>query len=208
MIPKKDWMDEIAYFWEAFYKVFVLETSNPTCGSHVHVKPSGPGYGMETLKKIAYAVIIYEKHVLEILPSERRTHDYCRPNTQVSPELVRLFENGRSKYSYEKVRQEIRKIDTFPRLCTFMQGNEDGGRRVLWNFRNLLPSKSGTIEFRGISGVHSAQETIIWILFAVGFILLVSKEVCDLMNCFDLGPNALLTRARRTSSVVGRVSLM
>lgn len=47
------------------------KTRNESCGSHVHVKPMGPGYNLEELKRIAYVVVIYEKHVLGFLPEER-----------------------------------------------------------------------------------------------------------------------------------------
>ena len=126
---------------------------------------------MQELGQIAYATIIYEKHVLEILPKERRTHEYCRPNTNVSPALIRIFEGGRSKTSYEKA---IRNV-------------------VLWNFKNLETPGSGTIEFRGLPGVHSGQETIHWILFAVGFILLAVEEVCVLMYGLGRGECAFDT---------------
>ena len=66
-----------------------------------------------------------------------------------------------------------------------MQGDQERGRHALWNFKNLNTPGSGTIEFRGLPGVHSAQETIHWILFAVGFLLLAEEEVCVLV--YDLG---------------------
>ena len=173
-------MDEIAHFWQAFYDDFEIETSNRTCGSHVHIAPLDSVYNIRQLRKIAYAAIIYEKHVLEILPQARRDQDYCRPNTNVAPELIDLFLHGMSKDSYAEVRQEINDINNTTELCTFMQG--DDSRYVLWNFRNTLPGGSGTIEFRGIPGVHSGQETIHWILFAVGFILLALEEVSKLKD--------------------------
>ena len=67
-----------------------------------------------------------------------------------------------------------------------MQGDQEGGRYALWNFQNLKTHGIGTIEFRGLPGIHSAQETIHWILFAVGFVLLAEEEVRVLV--YDLGP--------------------
>ena len=178
-------MDEVAAFWNAFYEVFKIETTNRCCGTHVHVKPIQSGYDMQILRQIAYATIIYEKHVLEILPKERRRHKYCKPNTELSPALIRIFKGGRSKTTYEQARLEIGNIYTPEALCTFMQGHQEGARYALWNFQNLSTPGIGTIEFRGLPGIHSAQETIHWILFAVGFTLLAVKEVRALV--YDLG---------------------
>ena len=79
-----------------------------------------------------------------------------------------------------------------------MQGDQAGNRRVLWNFDNVRSGGIGTVEFRGGPVLHNATQTIHWILFAVGFILLAIDEVCDppLSSMLDLGAfsMALLTR--------------
>ena len=74
-----------------------------------------------------------------------------------------------------------------------MQGNQDDGRYVLWNFRNLVGG-TGTIEFRGIPEIHSGQETIHWILFAVGFLLLAQEKVRTATYCLAEGADAIDTR--------------
>ena len=176
-VPEKDWVDEVGRFWKVFYDGFDIELSNQSCGSHVHIKPSASEYTMVQLRSIAYAVVIYEKHILTILPPERRGYTYCQPNTKVSPSLEQVFWNGKNRASFETLRQEIGEIHTPEHLYMFMQGDEQGSRKALWNFKNLLPGSKGTIEFRGISGVHSGQETVDWILFALGFILLAIEEV-------------------------------
>lgn len=192
-------MEEIRLFWAAFYEVFEQELYNESCGSHVHVKPGSQEYDMEGLRSIAYAVVVYEEHVLEFLPEERRNHYYCQPNTEVSPTLKQIFRRGRSDASYEDLRNQINAIDTPDELCTFMQGDQEGNRRVLWNFRNVCSSsRTGTIEFRGGPVLHTATSTIHWILFALGFILLAIEEVCDLPlgSMLDLGPLALALLTR------------
>ena len=171
-------MREIGLFWNAFDQVFVQEIGNQSCGSHVHVKPGGPGYDMHGLRRVAYAVVVYETHVLEFLPEERRNHHYCQPNTEISPSLKRIFRHGRSMDSYSNVRDRIYNIDTPEELCRFMQGDQEGNRRVLWNFSNLS-NGIGTVEFRGGPGLDDPNKTIHWILFALGFILLAMEEVCD-----------------------------
>lgn len=190
-------MREIVLFWRAFDEVFEQEIDNESCGSHVHIKPGGQGYDMKGLRSIAYAVVIYEKHVLAFLPEKRRNHTYCQPNTEVSPTLKWIFRYGRSKSSYDDLRTQINHIHTPEELRTFMQGDQEGNRRVLWNFSNVS-SGIGTVEFRGGPVLHSAHRTIHWILFAVGFILLATEEVCGppLGSMLDLGAfsSALLTR--------------
>lgn len=171
-------MREIKEFWYAFDKTFEQEIFNESCGSHVHVRPMGLGYDLEELRKIAYAVVVYEKHILEVLPEERRDHHYCEPNTKVSPKLRQIFRHGRNRSSFNDLRDQIYDVETLEELCTLMQGNQDDNRRVLWNFDNLTGHK-GTIEFRGGPGLHDARMTIRWILFAISFILLAIEEVRD-----------------------------
>ena len=171
-------MREIKLFWDAFHEVFEQENNNQSCGSHVHIKPGDRSYNMKDLRSIAYAVVVYEKHVLEFLPEERRNHHYCNPNTEVSPRLRQIFRRGRSKASYNDLQEQILDIDTPEDLCTFMQGDQEDNRRVLWNFSNVRSSDGiGTIEFRGGPVLHTATRTIYWIEFAVGFILLATEEV-------------------------------
>ena len=190
-------MREIVLFWQAFHQVFEQEIDNESCGSHVHVKPGGQGYDMKGLRSIAYAVVVYENHVLEFLPEERRNNPYCQPNTEVSPRLKQIFKCGRSTASYDDLRTQIYDIDTPQELRTFMQGDQEGNRRVLWNFSNVS-SGIGTVEFRGGPVLHSATQTIHWILFAVGFILLAIERVCGppFGSTLDLGAfaMAMLTR--------------
>ena len=186
-------MREIVSFWHAFHQVFKQEIDNESCGTHVHVKPGGEDYEMETLRSIAYAVVVYEKHVLEFLPEERRSHPYCQPNTEVSPSLRRIFRRGRSRASYDDLRTQIYDINTPEELRTFMQGDQEGNRRVLWNFSNVS-SRIGTVEFRGGPVLHTAAQTIHWILFAVSFLMLATKEVGGppLSSMLDLGAFTLV----------------
>ena len=190
-------MREIVLFWQAFHHVFEQEIDNESCGSHVHVKPGGQGYDMKGLRSIAYAVVVYENHVLEFLPEERRNSSYCQRNTEVSPRLKEIFRRGRSMASYDDLRTQIYDIDTPQELRTFMQGDQEGNRRVLWNFSNVS-SGIGTVEFRGGPVLHTATRTIHWILFAVGFILHAIERVCGppFGITLDLGAFALAMLTR------------
>jgi len=51
-------------------------------------------------------------------------------------------------------------------IADWMQGD----RYVLWNFANILPSGSGTVEFRGGAGMRGLIKTRWLIAFVVGFI--------------------------------------
>lgn len=178
-IPRKDWMGELKSFWYAFNSAFTHEYCNESAGSHVHVAPLGPDFTLEDLRKIAFAVIIYEKHVLEFLPEARKNHSYCRPNTSVSPELRQIFSNGRSKASYATLNKVIKKLNTPSQVRELMQGTGDDNRRVLWNFANVTPGLTGTIEFRGGPALHNVSDTVAWVLFTLGFIMLALYEVCS-----------------------------
>ena len=169
------WIADIINFWEAFDHLFKLDSRNLSCGCHIHVAPRTRSYTLEELKTIAYAVVIYEKHIREFMKPERRGKHYCRTNTTLSPSLIRIFDPGTNRDTYSQFARELRAITTKETLCAFMQGEE---RRVIWNFRNIVPNGIGTVEFRGGPQLHTSQETIRWIMFAVGFIELALNEVC------------------------------
>ena len=182
-VRDEQWIAEVRKFWQAFSLVFNLEPHNTSCGCHIHVAPTTRTYTLQELKTIAYAVVIYEKHVRAFMKPERRGKHYCRTNTTLSPNLISIFRPGRSRATYGQVANHIRNLQTKQALCAFMQGDE---RRVLWNFRNTAQDGIGTIEFRGGPQLHTSEETMRWILFAVGFVQLALDQVCNLLiqsNC-------------------------
>ncbi|KAI1092384.1 putative amidoligase enzyme-domain-containing protein [Rostrohypoxylon terebratum] len=158
------WIDSIDAFWNALSAVFHQPIQSPKCGCHVHVSP-GPRnrFSFGQFKTIAFGVIIYEPLVLQVLPPWRRNHDYCRPNTASSS----CFGVNRGLN-----RQVIASARSLDQLIGLMQTD----RKVLWNFGNILPSKSGTVEFRGGRGLRGRNRTGWWIAFAISFIHFVLKE--------------------------------
>lgn len=108
--------------------------------------------------------------------------------------MKRIFKHGRTKPAYDDLSDQIYDIDKSEELCTFTQCDQEGNRRVLWNFDNV--DGIGTIGFRGGPGLQSKSETIRWILFAVNFILLAIEEVRDLGlgRMLHWGEIALMTR--------------
>ena len=178
----KEWQAEISKFWEVFYEEFSLRNQEESCGCHIHIKPLGTDVTTIRLQRIAYAIVLFENHVLEILRAAERSLSYCRPNTKVSIELIEIFSNGKNPSAYEELAVELADPSTPGEIISLMQGDE---KYVLWNFRNITKAK-GTIEFRGAPGVHSAQETYHWILFALGFVLLALEEVFSFHSATDL----------------------
>ncbi|KAI1762456.1 hypothetical protein GGR53DRAFT_419282 [Hypoxylon sp. FL1150] len=175
----RNWNDDIDAFWNAMAAVFHQPTQSIKCGSHVHVSPGlaplmreysnnralvagsslGGHYSLDELKVIAFGIIVYEPLVLQLLPESRRDNIYCRPNTTSSTRLGACS-------NLRKVGDIISSARNTVQLKDIMQEE----RRVLWNFENTLPGKSGTIEFRGGRGLRGRNRTKWWIAFAVSFI--------------------------------------
>ncbi|KAI1443410.1 hypothetical protein F5Y02DRAFT_222139 [Annulohypoxylon stygium] len=165
------WVDDIDAFWNAMSAVFHQPIRSPKCGSHIHISPGPPSYSgarrrfsLGQLKTIAFGIVVHEPLILQVLPSWRRNNSYCRPNTASSS---RLGGNRNSK------RQAIASARSPDQLIEIMQAD----RKVLWNFDNTLPGKSGTIEFRGGRGLRGRNRTGWWIAFAISFIHFVLLEV-------------------------------
>lgn len=172
-------------FWEAM-RVHFNPQRDPSCGGHVHVTPVSRKnkFKLSSLKKIAFAAVVYEDFVSSILPPSRRNNQFCKLNSQ-SPDS-RLAETllwGKSTSSLKQVAAEIRVLSTEMDLYAYMQGN----RYVLWNFQNIFPHPktgrcTGTVEFRGGNQFLNTKGTLAWVAFVLGFITLALKEVC--FPCF------------------------
>ncbi|PNP55633.1 hypothetical protein THARTR1_04157 [Trichoderma harzianum] len=175
----------ISDFWEAM-RVHFKPQEDVSCGGHVHVTPVNlkNKFSLRTLKKIAFATVVYEDYVAAILPAARRDNHYCRLNSQsLDSGLNKTLGWGKSVGTLRKVAAEIRSQSTKADLCHYMQGN----RYVLWNFQNIYPHRrrrrcTGTIEFRGGNQFLNTKGTLAWVAFVLGFITLAKEE--DLLNNF------------------------
>jgi hypothetical protein len=168
-------------FWEAM-RVHFSPQRDISCGGHVHITPvsSHNKFSLRSLKKIAFATVLYEDFVAAMLPRVRRENQYCRPNSQSMGSGLRdtLLMFGRNKSSLMKVAASIKAATSEIDLCYYMQGN----RYVLWNFQNIFPSPktgkcTGTVEFRGGNQFLNTTGTLAWVAFVMGFITLAIEEV-------------------------------
>lgn len=182
--PKLDTMQGvspiISDFWEAM-RVHFKPQQDISCGGHVHVTPVNMKnkFSLRTLKKIAFATVVYEDYVTEILPPARRDNHYCRRNSEsLESGLNKMFGWKKSQGALHKVAADIRSIRSKLDLCHYMQGN----RYVLWNFQNICPHRkrrrcTGTVEFRGGNQFLNTKGTLAWVAFVLGFITLAKEEV-------------------------------
>lgn len=157
------WQDDIELFWQATRKMFRVQR-NESCGSHVHVAPTGRKYTLGELKYVAFAVVCYEANLMTMLPRVRQNHPYCQMNTRASAQLANGIRIG-------SVRNDIRSLTTYQAVVQYMQGDT---RTCLWNFRNV--TGSGTVEFRGGRHLRGANRTYAWVTLAVAFIGLALEE--------------------------------
>jgi hypothetical protein len=180
MKTDENWEDQIKLFWEAMRKVFEVH-KDISCGSHIHIAPIETRWTLEELKKIAFAVCLYEEYVCAILPSERRDNLHCARNSGVGTTMGNSLRQ-RSSASLRTISNIIKSMMNANELCSYMQGSIDN-RKVLWNFQNTVSRSgyvtSGTIEFRGGRHLRGRVRTLRWITFAVAFISMALGEVCE-----------------------------
>lgn len=172
-------------FWEAM-RVHFNPQKDISCGGHVHVTPLSLNskFCFRTLKKIAFACIVYEDFVASCLPQARRENKYCTRNSQSDESGVKqTLAWGKNAASLARVAAEIRSLTTEIDLYFYIQGS----RYVLWNFQNIFPHPktgrcTGTVEFRGGNQFLNTKGTLAWVAFVLGFITLASQE--DLLSNF------------------------
>lgn len=163
-----NWAQEIDTFWAAMKAVFHMPEKSTLCGSHIHVSRGRTNtFTLPQLKTIAYGIYLYEGLVLKLLMACREGNDYCTPNGQASSQL-------RNCGNLYEAAQLISSAPDAESLRDIMQDD----RYVLWNFSNVAPGKSGTIEFRGGRFLRGKVRTKRWITFAVAFIHAMICMVC------------------------------
>ena len=182
-------------FWEAMHIHFNPQ-KDPSCGGHVHVTPLSLNskFSFRSLKKIAFATVLYEDFIAAVLPPGRRENKYCLPNSRsvdsgLRETLLLHAESGRGGrvQALRQVAQDIKSRPNEMELYFYMQGN----RYVLWNFQNIFPNPktgrcTGTVEFRGGNQFLGTRGTLGWVAFVLGFVTLALEEVSSLFF-FSLG---------------------
>lgn len=177
------WADDIDTFWTACRTVFYRPERSQLCGSHIHVSLGRQRkFDLHKLRALAFGVLYYERAVYSLLPSCRQTNRYCQLNSERS-EALRALENffGSDGQATWAARAGIQEIDNLQELRDFMQKspNPETDRHVLWNFDNILPGRSGTVEFRGGEGLEDPVRTKTWIAFVVAFVHLCVTKRAD-----------------------------
>lgn len=173
----------LADFWEAM-RVHFAPQRDLSCGGHVHVTPVSLNnkFSLRSLKRIAFATVVWEDFIAAVLPPSRRTNQYCRPNSKsFDSGLCVSLSHWKGERNLSSLRQVALEIDgkrNKSDLCFYMQGN----RYVLWNFQNIVPHPktgrcTGTVEFRGGNQFLGTKGTLAWVAFVLGFITLALKEV-------------------------------
>ncbi|KAI1417909.1 putative amidoligase [Hypoxylon sp. FL1857] len=168
---RANWEDEIDTFWSAMSAVFHMPERTARCGSHIHVsRGRRKTFPLSQLKKIAFGIVLYEPLILKLLMANRVDNPYCKPNTK-SSNYLRQCDGWTAKAWL------INNASSTERLRDIMQSD----RYVLWNFDNVVPGKSGTIEFRGGRCLRGKVRTKRWIAFTIALIhALISMD--DISN--------------------------
>ncbi|KAK4151970.1 putative amidoligase [Chaetomidium leptoderma] len=154
------WEHEIDTYWAAMRAVFHMPQRDDSCGSHVHIsKGLNQRFSLAQLKIIAYGVVFYEPLIKGLLMPCRVGNRFCEPNGQ---QARLLCQNN----THAARAQLIAGATSEAALRDIMQDN----KYVLWNFSNIVPGETGTIEFRGGRGLRGEVRTKRWITFAVAFL--------------------------------------
>jgi hypothetical protein len=178
---RANWEHEIDVFWTAMRVVFHMPDRSLLCGSHIHVsKGLNQTFSLPQVKKIAFGVVYYENLILQLLMRERANNRYCKQNTLNSTPLMRC--NG----NYNAIAELIKSAKSTTALKNIMQND----RYVLWNFDNIVPGSSGTIEFRGGRCLRGEIRTKRWIAFTIALIQALLNMVSSIK---DLNHLPLLT---------------
>lgn len=159
----KIWNEDLDRVWDVLKSLSTHTTD--TCATQIHVSPVSHDWVIGEVKKMAKAIVYYERCVDSLLPYKRRTNHYCRSNRH---DLA---------FKSKSMRDIFLTIDGIPsttlqdakeRIYDLM--NSGAGNEFRWNFQQLDRSGIGTIEFRQPPGSLSKRESHLWISFTRAYV--------------------------------------
>lgn len=191
-------------FWALQDDFEVIESDS--CGTHVHVSiAQRPGWdgALHALKRVAKAILYFERSIDSLMPAHRLRNKFCRSNR---------YNAGLRSRNMSSIFASIDKIphqsqsphDTsgYNKLVELMCP-DDGStttRYYRWNFTPLLREKQNpdtrTIEFRQPPGCTSEVDAKSWLLFTVAFVF-GAMQFFDDSRVIDLNHRATLDRLQR-----------
>lgn len=171
-----EWITEYLNLWRCIlHKDYGLKAvSDDSCGTHVHVSPflNQSWFDQaEGLKRIAKAIIYFERCVDSLVPEHRRNNIFCQSN-RYNPRL-------RSR----KISDILDEIDTVedPVALAYLMCSDSAtqmtcSRYYKWNFTSFTKAgaqrpRKTTVEFRQPPGVTDPDTAIAWTQFALAFVV-------------------------------------
>lgn len=153
-----------------------FDTSTDTqCSTHVHISPAQGQWTLDHIKRVAKAVLYFERSVDTIMPPERRYTEWAhsnRNNISLRGQKMDML------FSRIDGAQDLAQIVSL--VCLYPKDTTHGLRmgklhnfpyRVFrWNFTPLTMYSKGTIEFRQPPGSSDAASAKLWVTFAVSFV--------------------------------------
>jgi hypothetical protein len=120
------------------------------------------------LKSIAKGIVTFEEAITLLLPVERNNCAWCRSNVKESKQLAAWFD-GVKTCGFRCIYDNIDAIQDHYSLCHIMSPT----RCTAWNFQNAaVPEACGTVEFRRLPQIPTAEALCHWMAFTMCFIKL------------------------------------
>ncbi|KAI1169916.1 putative amidoligase [Nemania sp. FL0916] len=172
---------ELDVIFSTLYKWTNVATLPASCGTHIHVSLSGPGtflnrpkgFKLDQLKALLKAVALYERPIIQILPTSRKQIQYAVPNfssTTPHKEMQPLYDQVQKK-GWHPLFEYIRKQKNQDNIIN-LAGNSKSDhtkRYTAWNFSNIGNDRR-TLEFRSPPGVVTSEDAKFWAAFTVAFV--------------------------------------
>lgn len=178
------WRAELQAMFESI-EDYCSFTNNRSCGTHVHISPGvGLMWSIGDLKKIACAILHFEKAWNVIIPVARRCNKYAKSNRFDNPKLAMKTD--------AQCIEAVNACENSVTIADLM--NNDGDRYFSWNFTNLYCGRKMTVEFRRGPGVQDFGTCEAWVVLAVAFIQ-AARRAETVMNVIGFSANVEGLRA-------------
>ncbi|KAF2637555.1 hypothetical protein P280DRAFT_482984 [Massarina eburnea CBS 473.64] len=160
------WVATIDKFWSIMQRHFELRRDT-SCGMHIHISPQQGKFDIDQLRRIAKAVVLWERDTARCAPPSRDDHaqDFCLSNVKGRvPVADDLWTHG----PLRGIRHAFRHIDHASRNEIVRYVCPDKHRA--WNFLPARETGHGSVEFRRPPGVVTAKKAKHWIAFTMAFV--------------------------------------
>jgi hypothetical protein len=176
VVADATWIPTIDKFWSVVNLHFEFRCDT-SCGFHVHISPSSGEYDVRQLRRIAKAVVLWERNTAQCAPPSRqdKVMAFCKSNIKGDVPAGRQLQTHGSSRGLRRVFRYIDLQYSHDAIVDYVCPD----KYRAWNFLPAKEGGHGSFEFHRAPGVFNAKKAKHWIAFTMAFVDMAMRLSLD-----------------------------